>query len=255
MKTKLLFIPLLAVGLLTGCNNQGDPNALADYGTIQFDEADYICGEGSYGEFFLDINVGRCLANDSSYKFHFSSSYTLDKSYTISVSKGALAKYTVDETNNEYFTISTAHGVGDFILKIENALGALVYRNVVHVRKAYAKEEMAKALFKIDKYETPKGYGTYLGQWRLSFISSNPMTGSFAGGDDQDANVSISFTTQYTSYSEYSDCYVYTVNTISSNTQLTTLTEIAIARCLDSVYIYATASGESSLLTIVTTSI
>ena len=41
MKTKLLFIPLFAVGLLAGCNNGGDPNAVKDYGTIQFDEADY----------------------------------------------------------------------------------------------------------------------------------------------------------------------------------------------------------------------
>lgn len=255
MKTKLLFIPFLALGFLTGCNNQANSGELVDYGTIQFSEDDYISGNGSYGEFFLDINVGRYLANDTKYEFKFSSSYTVDKSYTISISKKGLASYTIDETDSDVFYITTSHGVGDFILKLENARGELVYRNVVHVRKAYAKEEMAKALFKVDRYDTPKGYGAYLGEWRLSFISSNPMTGSFAGGDDQDAGVSISFTTTYQDYSEYSDCYLYTVSTTSSNTQLTVLKEIAIARCLDFIYVYAETSGSSSLLTIVTASI
>ena len=252
MKTKLLFIPLLAVGLLAGCNNGGDPNAVKDYGTIQFDKEDYISEKGSYGGFFSEIYMSRSLANDSTYEFEYSSSYTVDKSFTVSISKPGLASFTL--TGETTFDIKTTHGVGDFILTIKNAIGELVYRNVVHVRQSYEIEAVPKALFKVDVYKTSSDWGGYIGDWRLSFISSNPLTGSFAGGDDQDQGVSISFTAEYVQYVEWSDCYLFNVTTTKTNTEMTKLTELAVARCLDVIYVYFDVSNESHLLTVLNAS-
>ena len=251
MKTKLLFMPLLAISLLAGCDrkptNTGD--SLTNYGEIQFDEADYICDSGSYGGFFLDVNVGRYLGNDTTYEFSYTSNYTADLSFSILISKPNLASY--EMTGQKTFDLKIAHGVGDFLLELEDAQGILVYRNVIKVRKSYSIDEAPKKLFSVDKYQTPAGYGSYAGDWRLSFTSASPLVASFAGGDELEQNVSISFSAKFSKYESAIDCYRYNVTTISTNATQTTVAFIRVARCLDTIYVYESGN----IITILTASI
>lgn len=235
---RLLILPLL---LLTVSSCKEDTT---DYGTIDFDEKDYICQGGSYGGFFLDVNVGRYLASGSEYEFIFRSSYSVDTSYTINISKPQLAEYQM--ITSDSFNLITKNATGDFILKIENAKGLLVYRNVIRVRKPYTPEEMGEALYNVDKYVTPSGYGGYLGDFRLSFTSANPIEGSLTGGDDYEQDIRITFSMTFDEYIPAYDAYGFVVTEISSSASYTKLTYINVARCLDSIYLY----DSNGLLTI-----
>ena len=248
---RLLLLPLMFSFMLTGCSGETTSTdttsypdySQTDYPSIDFSEADYICTGGSYGGQFAEVNVGRYLADSTTYEFRYESSYSADPSYTIRIAPEALATATTVDTTK--FNIATNEHTGDFILKIENALGELVYRNVVHVRKAIPQEDMARMLYNSSNFKSMKDYERFYGSWRMSFTAQDPLTGAISGGDDLEQNVKITFTLKFEEMSDYYDTYIYTVNTVSTNATQTEITTIMFARCLDWVYVYE----ESGLLT------
>lgn len=247
----LILIPLSMCFMLSGCSgdSSSEPTSTSvdydatDYPTIDFKEEDYICSNGSYGGTFLDVNVGRYLCDSTTYEFIYNSSYMVDQSFTVKCSPSALA--TAEVVSENKFNLITNEHTGDFILKVENAQGLLVYRNVIHVRKAVALDDIGNELFKKDVYKTDPSLSAYIGSWRLSFTSISPITGAISGGDDMEQGVNITFELTYQETDEYFDCYVYKAKTLSSTASQTVVSEVMLARCLDFIYIYE----DSGLLT------
>lgn len=248
----LILIPLSMCFMLSGCSSETTsttPTSTTtdynetDYPSIDFKEEDYICSNGSYGGMFLDVNVGRNLCDNSTYEFVYTSSYTVDTSFTVKCTPAALAN--VEITSENRFNLKTNEHTGDFIMKIENAQGLLVYRNVVHVRKAVPVEEVGNELFNKDVYKSDPTLVEYIGSWRLSFTSASPLVGAITGGDDLEQGVTISFELTYEDYQKNFDCYHYKAKTISTTASQTDITMLMIARCLDYIYVYE----DSGLLT------
>ena len=257
-KLKLLSLLLFAVPVLAGCNQPSDTPTtpenpdlykITDYGTLEFADADYICKGGSYGGFFAEVNVGRAIAHSTTYEFVFESSYSSDKSFEITVSNPRLAA--ANKTGEREFTIATAEAIGDFILKIENAQGILVYRNVIHVKRSYTPEYMPNRLFNIDYFQSAKEYERWYGSWRLSFTGyEDGLVGSLTGGDELEQNVTISFSATYGEFVEGADAYLFNVTTISTTAKQTEVIYFLITRCSDSMYVYE----DSGLLAILNAS-
>lgn len=247
---------LLVLPMLVGCGDQGkhkdtsgDEYEITDYGTVEFKSKDYIQKGGNYGETFADVAVGRYVANDSTYLFSYTSS-NVNPAFEIFISNPNLATATMEEGSTTNFTITTANAIGDFILKIEDADGMLVYRNVIHVRRKYTAEYMPQRLYNIDFFASPEDYAAYIGSWRLTVteFSTTDFTATLTGGDDYEQNVSISFTATYDTYVPYFDGYSFTIKTTKSTAKLTVLTGLVVARCSDYMYIYV----EDGLLTMLT---
>jgi len=244
-KIKLLSL-LLILPLIGGCGNQGkqkdtsgDYYDITDYGAVQFNEKDYICINGHYGEFFTDINIGRKLANDSTYLFSYESSNTSDPSFDVIISNPNLATFAKVEGSQTNFTIKTANAIGDFILKIEDARGELVYRNVVHVARSYTSDYMPQRLYNIDYFQSQRELVQYIGDWRLSFTDfKEGLVGVLTGGDDQEQNLSITFSATFKEYASFADGYNFEIKTIKSNANNTDITSFIITRCSDVLYMY-----------------
>lgn len=241
---RLLFLPLILNCLLAGCSGDGSSNqttsypdySQTDYPLINLKDEDRIISGGSYGGYFIEVNNERYLADNTTYQFIYQSSYYADPNFTVTVAPEALA--TVETVDMTKFNLITNEHTGDFLLKIENALGELVYRNVVHVRKAVPQDDVARMMVATDKFKSVKEIEVFTGSWRLSFTTESPLTGALNGGDELEQGVKISFTLTYVETDSYFDCYVYNVKTLETNASQTNLTEIMIARCLDYVYVY-----------------
>ena len=240
MRFKNLFIlPLLFSGIIiTGCNNNSQ-----DTPDEHFDPEDYICEGGTYSGYFDEINMGRKLCSNSYYELYFQSSLKNDKSYTVKISKPELAK--VENQSNTSFKLVTTAKKGSFILTIKNANGVLVYRNQVKVETPCSIDKLGDKLFNSSTFVTDPQYIHYLGDWRLMFVSDNPITGSFVGGDDleQDVTITFSFTeSDLIEFIDYRDAYFFSVTTISSTSAGdTSIGYLQIARALDVIYIYETS--------------
>ncbi|MCQ2801979.1 MAG: hypothetical protein MJ222_05095 [Bacilli bacterium] len=248
MKLKhLLLTGLLGFAFtLAGCGNNDDPNPPTPdpdpvIPTIDWDEKDYICKGGSYGGYFSDVNVERMLCVDTSYEFMFESSHATDKSFTIVSTNPNIANWVKREDNPKMFNLD-CKAQGDIILTIENADGILVYRNIIRVRNAIATDKMNDYLRSVDRFETPREYVAYLGDYKMSFDYleefDNKFAGILKGGDDYDSNVNIIFTLEYEEDLPERDCYLYKLTTLYTETSLTYIGYLDIARAGDWLYMY-----------------
>ena len=236
---------LLVLPILVGCGDQGkhkdtsgDNYEITDYGTVEFKDKDAIQQSGSYGETFSDIGVGRYLANDTSYLFSYESS-NVNPAFEIFISNPNLATATMEEGSNKNFTIKTANAIGDFILKIEDADGMLVYRNIVHVRRSYTAEYMPQRLYNVDYYGSLEILASIYGSWRLTFTDyKDGLVGTFSGGDDYEQNVSVTFSATYDSYVAYYDAYLFNITITKTNAKQTNIVAFLVARCADYLYMY-----------------
>lgn len=245
MKKKLaylLILPMLFVGL-SSCGNKGEV-VYPEYPEITWDEKDYICN-GSAGGWFTEISVGRYLSVGRSFDFTFKTGNTRDKSFTVKSSNPNVALPTNKGDKKNF--ILTCNGIGDTILTIEDADEMLVYRNIIRVRKAYSLSNIAEGLYKTDKFVSPAGWESWLGSYTVTFTEKNPITGIMKGTDDYEGQiVTHNFTLKYDMYYEPTDCYCYNVDKFETTSSITTLTQIAITRALDTIYIY---DGEGVLIT------
>lgn len=257
MKKKLSLLFLL-LPLIASCGHQepvepsdpidpvdpSEPEEFVDYDdefkTLEFDEKDYICEGGLFNEFFVEVNMGRYLSTDRTYLFAFNSSYAADVTFTVSIR--AMSEADMVEIKNitdTSFEIE-CYRYGDFILYMENALGESVYRNIVHVRRAYKAEEVAEKLYLIDSFYVPEELSYYFGEYRLSFVDKNPLSGILVGSDEVESYAEIYFTATYSEYVEYYDCYQFNIKQDSENSiqTSTTLSYFLISRCCDEMILY-----------------
>ncbi len=261
MKLNKLMFPLLASSLfLVGCNtpidDKGDEpsgedtpaDSLVDYGKVDFDKEDAIQEGGSFGEWFVEIYYGRNLASDGEYLFSFASSYKADTSYTINISNEKLA--TAEKGDNNTFTISTKHAIGQFILKIYNAQNAICYRDVITVKKGYSKDEIVEASYNVDIFKTPTLFTAIYGNFTMSVISTSPYSAVLTGGDDMEAGITISFDSEFDSFDEDRDGYWFqsTETSSTSSQKTTTVGGFLITRPCEAIYVYEQSGYLLSIL-------
>lgn len=264
MKFRKLFCGLFGLCLvgLAGCNkepteptnpvipNEEDTTPII-IPTVDWDSKDYICKGGSYGEYFSDVNVERMLCVGTSYLFSFESSHSADKSYTVKVSNPSVAEVSV--INIKKFNL-VCKSAGDIILTIENADEILVYRNIVRIRDPIATDKMNDYLKSVERFEVPKEFAAYFGEYKLSFDYLDEFGGAFAGtlkgSDDYDSNIFIIFTLEYEMFLDDRDCYSYKLTQIYTETYNTFIGYLNISRAGDWLYLYEDEElGTGGLLT------
>jgi len=248
MKLKSLLIPLLIL-TLAGCG-KNDPSPTPEekkYPEIEFDDKDFVRKGGTYSDWFTELDGGRVLTYGRDYNFAFSSNHATDKSYTVTSSNPLVAEVKRIEGDNKNFTLN-ALAWGDTIMTIEDADGMLVYRNNVRVRKAVAVENIGQALYDIDAFTTPVEIQRFYGVYTCTITDISPIGGILRGHDDYETStVTYTYTLEYEEYISEIDCYAFKVTTISTTSQITTLSYFDITRALDCIYIYET----TGLLTMV----
>jgi len=238
MKKKLLlFIPILLLGSLVGCNKE---ESIIEYPIIEnWDEKDEIQKGGSYGGYFTEIAVHRQLTYGNEYVLTFESSHATDKSFTVASSVPGVASVSVDAKIAKNINLKVRN-YGDTILTIEDADGMLVYRNIIRVRHPVSKEKMGEALYKIDSFKSPAELEAYFGRYTYVCENKKTLAGTLSGYDDYEpTKQTYTIMLKYENYIKEIDCYAYEVVTLSSTSTVTTLAYFDIARALDVIYVYA----------------
>ena len=206
-------------------------------------ETEEIIEGGSYGGYFIEINSERLLAENSTYHCTFEAS-TANKQIRVESSRPESITVELGDNPNRDIIINT-HTAGDSIVKIYDADEMLVYRKVIRVRKAYAKEEIENELFDNDVYLGMK----FLGDHRITFTELDPIIGVFSGSDDFEKNMRIKFEMEYVSYLDDRDVFQYDLTiTERDQTSTTVITTLQISPMADVMYLYYGTEG--SLLNI-----
>ena len=208
-------------------------------------EEDEICEGGSYGGYFIEINVNRLLANDETYHCSFESSNP-NKAITVVSTRPESVTIHYGTNPNRDIILKT-HAPGDSIIKIYDADDMLVYRKVVRVRQAYTSEDIGDAIFENDSYLGMK----FMGDHRMTFIENGPIVGIFSGSDDFETDMRIKFEANYLGYLEDRDAYEYSLDIVDRDAYSTTkITVLQVSRTADVMYLYYNSGSTDSLLNI-----
>ena len=246
-----LFVPLMLF-TLCACGSTNNNPTVDETSTSEEEEIVELTTEevatGSYGGWFIDINVNRFLATDSSYNVSYSSNNVMDKSIRVTTSRPESLTVERIEGDNSNFIIH-AHKAGDSVLCIYDAEDILVYRHVVRVRKKCNLDEIEKLVYNYDIYNV---MFASLGQYHLTF-GENPFQVTVSGSDEIETNMTVRSKLTFFQYNANMDAYGYRMEVIERDeTSTTDLVECYISVTGDEVFVYykETSTQENHLLNI-----
>ena len=198
------------------------------------------CKEVSLGQSGLsltDFAVGSYIEPSCTYNCSFSHSKTFSGEYTVKSDDRTIAQVQHEAGTNTF----TVKGItpGDAIIEAKTDEGEVVLRFVAHVRERIPMNKIASTL-----YKTPLFYGMY-NDYKLSFISENPIAGVLSGHDDfENTTLNFKLTSGVeeriqngTDFNTYKfKISVDTDNSVTSRTY----TDLYISTTGDKIYMYYT---------------
>lgn len=231
MKKKNVLFALALSCLLIGCSGSGDnsssktnisndastssTNSIISYSEIDFNSEEAIQKSCSISGALLDIDIGRWLCQGLTYSCTVSTDLT-DQNITFSSSNTDVLEVTLVENSINQLTLNAVQ-VGDSILRVFNAEGVLVYRNIVRVRPKKTVDEMFDYLVEVDHFQA---YG-FNGDASITFTEvvengdSKQINGIYAGYDGSTYLGSITFEAEYAGTSSTGDSDEYCFNVLT----------------------------------------
>ncbi len=178
-------------------------------GYEEYSDVKAYTGKGSFGGYFIDLNVGSELARGKTYGVTYSNDNLTDQSLSAVISNPEIISW-VD--NDGQYSI-TANGIGNSKLELYDCNNDLVFRNVIKVRRPFeSSEEVIDYLSGVD-YFTASGYGegVYDGNESKTtkLVFNSDGTGSYygvsqeAGGDIGNNTFTLEFDEFYTTYQTF----------------------------------------------------
>lgn len=203
--------------------------------------------EGGYDGILVEINAGRFIAMGSTYQCKFTPN-TTNKAIRIENTNDKIIEVIHEGTSNS-FSIKGLD-VGDVALKIFDSEDMLVARFTVRVRESYSPDELARAVFDYDVYTSGQGQYDWLGDYRVNFVKSKPLTAVVKGKDEVDSNVYCECEFTYVEYYEPFDAYYYNVEMTQkiNDKQKTDICAAYISVTADTVYLYYNPGDDSTAL-------
>lgn len=244
MKLKKILLTILLFPVLIACGPKG-PSTGNDSSSRNRTSRESIStlstnpvSEGcSISGSLIEISTGCYLQENDSYKSTVKPSEYTNPEIKVVSSNEDVFTVRFEENSKNTFYIDT-HKAGDSIIKIYAAEDDyLIFREVVHVRKAYDKDEIQDVVF--DTYDI--WTSTHImGVYQMTFFTVQPLSGLLNGSDDME-NTKLRFSLTYVETKKMFDFtfHSFAVELDLENSQTRRkYTEVDIATTGDNILFY-----------------